>query len=277
MLPTHLSSSKPLYTTTHTPLKMTSTTTTTLCAGRVAIYSVDCGFTPPYPYYMNGTQCDRKPDPTGNDACLCKLHNKNLPFGKFGKAAPDKTLTKCSVTGPEGKDTFKAGEPNCWLQVKPDGVFDADGNFHLITPSATLGNDKWGTEDETDYGEWESDEEDETDYSSDDSSGSTSSPGKYGKYSGIKVAELRDDLTQRGLATSGKKKDLAQRLLDHDSAPDADRKAAPKAKRPPTAYNLYMAKHLPDYKQQHPDENHKTAFKGVAALWAASPENPKNK
>jgi hypothetical protein len=49
-----------------------------------------------------------------------------------------------------------------------------------------------------------------------------------------------------------------------------------KKDRKPTAYNIFMAKHLPQYKADHPDSNHKDNFAAVAAKWKNDPENPKN-
>ena len=52
--------------------------------------------------------------------------------------------------------------------------------------------------------------------------------------------------------------------------------ASAKKDRKPSAYNQYMAKHLPLYKAQHPDNNHKDNFAAVAAQWKTDPSNPKN-
>ncbi|KAF8521921.1 hypothetical protein BU17DRAFT_87480 [Hysterangium stoloniferum] len=47
-----------------------------------------------------------------------------------------------------------------------------------------------------------------------------------------------------------------------------------KAKRPPSAYNVFMKDRLTTYKADHPELNHKEAFTAVAALWKDAPENP---
>ncbi|GJJ09027.1 hypothetical protein Clacol_003248 [Clathrus columnatus] len=47
-----------------------------------------------------------------------------------------------------------------------------------------------------------------------------------------------------------------------------------KTKRSPSAYNQFMKDHLSDYKEKHPDLNHKEAFAAVAAMWKDAPENP---
>ncbi|KAF9924161.1 hypothetical protein FBU30_005829 [Linnemannia zychae] len=49
---------------------------------------------------------------------------------------------------------------------------------------------------------------------------------------------------------------------------------APRSKRLPTAYNLYIKNELPKYKAAHPNVEHKKAFKQVAYLWKDAPENP---
>jgi len=47
-----------------------------------------------------------------------------------------------------------------------------------------------------------------------------------------------------------------------------------KAKRPPTAYQLYMKDTLVKVKGENPDMTHGDAFKKVAAMWKDADENP---
>ncbi|KAI8592839.1 hypothetical protein BDZ88DRAFT_448885 [Geranomyces variabilis] len=46
-------------------------------------------------------------------------------------------------------------------------------------------------------------------------------------------------------------------------------------KRKPTAYQIYMQKELPIFKEKNPNMAHKDAFRQVAHNWKTSPENPK--
>ncbi|RKP24805.1 hypothetical protein SYNPS1DRAFT_10065, partial [Syncephalis pseudoplumigaleata] len=41
-------------------------------------------------------------------------------------------------------------------------------------------------------------------------------------------------------------------------------------------YNLYMKNELARIKSEHPDTNHREAFKMAATNWKQSPDNPKN-
>ena len=53
----------------------------------------------------------------------------------------------------------------------------------------------------------------------------------------------------------------------------AKKKRAP---RKPSAYNIYMGKHLGKWKADNPGRPHTEAFGAVAAMWRTAPENPKN-
>ena len=58
---------------------------------------------------------------------------------------------------------------------------------------------------------------------------------------------------------------------------DAAKAAAPKAKRAPSAYNLFMKTELAKVKRADPKLDHKEAFKVAASNWKDSKENPANK
>ncbi|KAI3655170.1 hypothetical protein MP638_003353, partial [Amoeboaphelidium occidentale] len=45
----------------------------------------------------------------------------------------------------------------------------------------------------------------------------------------------------------------------------------------PSAYNLFMKDELARVKKDHPNLDHKEAFKKAAGNWKTSPHNPKNK
>ena len=141
---------------------------TSTCIARVAVWASECGFCGPEDYYTVAIQCHRSPDSQGDNDCLCKIHNKNLPFGIFGKKAPNETLTKCSIGKGDSKFNYKAGEKMCYLFKKPDCVIAENGKFALVTASDELDNAFWKTEDYTDYGDVSDDESDyESDYGSD--------------------------------------------------------------------------------------------------------------
>ncbi|KAH9957144.1 hypothetical protein BC827DRAFT_1083239, partial [Russula dissimulans] len=48
-----------------------------------------------------------------------------------------------------------------------------------------------------------------------------------------------------------------------------------KAKRPPSAYNLFVKEHMKTYLAEHPGKTNKDAMKYIGALWKDAPENPK--
>ncbi|KAH9992200.1 hypothetical protein BJV74DRAFT_834837 [Russula compacta] len=48
-----------------------------------------------------------------------------------------------------------------------------------------------------------------------------------------------------------------------------------KAKRSPSAYNLFVKEHMKTYLADHPGKTNKDAMKHIGALWKVSPENPK--
>eukprot|EP00401_Gymnodinium_catenatum_P049354 CAMPEP_0117462588 /NCGR_PEP_ID=MMETSP0784-20121206/3132_1 /TAXON_ID=39447 /ORGANISM="" /LENGTH=62 /DNA_ID=CAMNT_0005256359 /DNA_START=71 /DNA_END=259 /DNA_ORIENTATION=- len=52
---------------------------------------------------------------------------------------------------------------------------------------------------------------------------------------------------------------------------------APKEKRAPTPYNIFMKSELAKIKKTNPNMDHKEAFKVAAGNWASSSQNPKNK
>lgn len=60
-----------------------------------------------------------------------------------------------------------------------------------------------------------------------------------------------------------------------DSAPKKKSSASGGAKRPPSAYNIFMKEELPKVKAQNPELSHKDAFKKVAESWKTHPSNPK--
>ena len=256
-------------------------TSTTQCNARVAVWASECGFCPPEDYYTVAVQCGKS---RVDDDCLCKIHTKNLPFGTFGKKVPNETLTKCSIGKGEGKFNYKAGEPMCWLYEKPDGVIGKDGILKINTKSVKLDNEFWQTEDDTDYSDSDYSGSD-SDYSSDgggsgnDSGGDNDSDSDSGAtdYKTLKIADLKADLKQRGIKTSGKKDEIIERLQKHDSDPDSFKTKKRKSDKPrkPSVYNLYMSKQIPVYKTAHPDTDHKTAFLACAAAWKTADDNPK--
>ena len=244
-------------------------TSTTQCNARVAVWASECGFCPPEDYYTVAVQCGKS---RVDDDCLCKIHTKNLPFGTFGKKVPNETLTKCSIGKGDSKYPFKAGEPMCWLYENPDGVIGKDDILKVNAESNELNNDFWQTEDYSDY-----EDSDDSDYS--DSGGSDSGGSDDGTtdYSTLKIADLKADLKQRGIKTSGKKEEIIERLKKHDSDPDSFKTKKRKSDKPrkPSVYNLYMSKQIPVYKTAHPDTDHKTAFLACAAAWKTADDNPK--
>jgi hypothetical protein len=253
-------------------------TSTTQCNARVAVWASECGFCPPEDYYTVAVQCGKS---RVDDDCLCKIHTKNLPFGTFGKKAPQVTLTKCSIGEGDSKFDYKAGEKMCWLYKNPDGVIGEDGIHKVNIKSDELDNDFWETEDYTDYSDCE--DSDDSDYSDNASSGSdnASSGSDDGTtdYSTLKIADLKADLKQRGIKTSGKKDEIIERLKKHDSDPDSFKTKKRKSDKPrkPSVYNLFMSKQIPIYKTAHPDTDHKTAFLACAAAWKTADDNPKKK
>lgn len=54
-------------------------------------------------------------------------------------------------------------------------------------------------------------------------------------------------------------------------------KAAPKAKRAPSAYNTFMKNEIAKVKKANASLDHKEAFKVAAGNWKTSKENPANK
>ena len=69
------------------------------------------------------------------------------------------------------------------------------------------------------------------------------------------------------------------------AVPDAAAAAAGEGERPakkkraprkPSAYNIYMGKHLGKWKADNPGRPHTEGFGAVAAMWRTAPENPKN-
>ena len=244
-------------------------TSTTQCNARVAVWASECGFCPPQDYYTVAVQCGKS---RVDDDCLCKIHTNDLPFGTFGKKAPKETLTNCSIGKGDSKFNYKAGEPMCWLFKKPDGVIGEDGILKINAKSVKLDNEYWQTEDDTDYSDYE--DSDDSDYS--DSGGSDSGTTDY---STLKIADLKADLKQRGIKTSGKKEEIIERLKKHDSDPDSFKTKKRKSDKPrkPSVYNLFMSKQIPIYKTAHPDTDHKTAFLECAAAWKTSDDNPKTK
>lgn len=50
----------------------------------------------------------------------------------------------------------------------------------------------------------------------------------------------------------------------------------PKVKRPPSAYNKYISKEVPNYMKANPGASRTDAFKAVAGMWKDDPSNPKN-
>ncbi|KAI0268474.1 hypothetical protein BGY98DRAFT_924885 [Russula aff. rugulosa BPL654] len=48
-----------------------------------------------------------------------------------------------------------------------------------------------------------------------------------------------------------------------------------KAKRKPSAYNLFVKEHMKVYLAEHPGKTNKDAMKHIGALWKDAPENPK--
>ena len=264
-------------------------TSTTQCNARVAVWASECGFCPPEDYYTVAIQCGKS---RVDDDCLCKIHTKNLPFGTFGKKAPKETLTNCSIGEGSSKFDYKAGEPMCWLYKKPDGVIGKDGTLKVIAKSVKLDNDFWQTEDYTDYSDCENPDYSDSDYSDSDASNSASSDGGGNgsgsdsgsdsgvtDYSTLKITDLKADLKQRGIKTSGKKDEIIERLKKHDSDPDSFKTKKRKSDKPrkPSVYNLFMSKQIPIYKTAHPDTDHKTAFLACAAAWKTADDNPKTK
>ena len=261
-------------------------TSTTQCNARVAVWASECGFCPPEDYYTLSIQCDKSVD---GDECLCKIHTKNLPFGTFGKQVPNETLTKCSIGKGDSKYPFKAGEPMCWLYKKPDGVIGQDDILKINTKSVKLDNEFWHTEYDSDS-ESDCEDSEDSDYSgsesgsvSSDGGGSVNSDGDSDSgttdYSTLKIADLKADLKQRGIKTSGKKDEIIERLKKHDSDPDSFKTKKRKSSKPrkPSVYNLFMSKQIPIYKTAHPDTDHKTAFLACAASWKTADDNPKKK
>ncbi|KIY44234.1 hypothetical protein FISHEDRAFT_62402 [Fistulina hepatica ATCC 64428] len=51
--------------------------------------------------------------------------------------------------------------------------------------------------------------------------------------------------------------------------------AAPKEKRPPSAYNLFVKEHIKKWKEENPEKPQKEAMAAIAVLWRNAPENPK--
>ena len=273
---------------------MTSTSTSkSQCNARVAVWASECGFCPPEDYYTVAIQCEKSAD---GDDCLCKIHTKNLPFGTFGKKAPKETLTKCSIGKGDSKFNFKAGEPSCWLFKKPDGVIGEDGTLKVITKSVKLDNEFWQTEDDGDYSDDENPDYSDSDYSGSDSASSDGGGSDYSDsdsdsvsdsvsdsgttdYKTLKIKDLKADLKQRGIKTSGKKEEIIERLKKHDSDPDSfkTKKRKSDKTRKPSIYNLFMSKQIPIYKTANPDTDHKSAFLACAAAWKTADDNPKTK
>jgi len=54
------------------------------------------------------------------------------------------------------------------------------------------------------------------------------------------------------------------------------KKTAPGGGKKLSPYNKFMKSELAKVKAEHPELNHKEAFKQVAQRWKDSPENPKN-
>ncbi|KAJ3717281.1 hypothetical protein DFJ43DRAFT_1099642 [Lentinula guzmanii] len=48
----------------------------------------------------------------------------------------------------------------------------------------------------------------------------------------------------------------------------------PKEKRPPSAYNIFVAEKMKSWKADNPGANAKDAMKAVGAMWANAEENP---
>ena len=205
------------------------------CIARVAVWASECGFCPPEEYYTVAIQCHRSSDTEGDNDCLCKIHNKNLPFGIFGKKAPQETLTKCSIGKGDTKFNFKEGEKMCYLFNKPDGVGVGD-KFTLVAESDELDNAFWKTEDYTDYGN--EDEDDDEDESSDDDEYEDcheTLPEECEDYNrcaehaaeddadcdfkGIPVADMRSRCDSNDIKHDGlSKSEIRQALVDHANA-----------------------------------------------------------
>ncbi|KIK70460.1 hypothetical protein GYMLUDRAFT_209628 [Collybiopsis luxurians FD-317 M1] len=54
----------------------------------------------------------------------------------------------------------------------------------------------------------------------------------------------------------------------------ANGKTGEKEKRGPSAYNLFVAKHMSEWKAANPGAKNKDAMKAIGAMWADSEENP---
>ena len=190
---------------------------TSKCIARVAVWASECGFCPPKDYYTVAIQCERAPDSDGDDKCLCKIHNKNLPFGTFGKKAPMKTLTKCSIGKGDSKFNFKEGEKMCWLFKKPDGVIGDEG-FGLVTraldiEAVWLDNTYWKTEYKDEADDEADDEEDDEADDEEDDAGSDSDANDF---KGIPVADMRERCDSNNIPHDGlSKADIRQALVDH--------------------------------------------------------------
>jgi hypothetical protein len=61
------------------------------------------------------------------------------------------------------------------------------------------------------------------------------------------------------------------------SSPAAAKAAAPKAKRAPSPYNIFMKSEIAKVKKANPSLDHKQAFKDAAGNWKTAKENPINK
>ncbi|KAJ3869232.1 hypothetical protein EV359DRAFT_76928 [Lentinula novae-zelandiae] len=49
---------------------------------------------------------------------------------------------------------------------------------------------------------------------------------------------------------------------------------APKEKRPPSAYNIFVSEKIKSWKASNPKANAKDAMKAVSVMWASAEENP---
>ncbi|KAF8995229.1 hypothetical protein BDQ17DRAFT_1545255 [Cyathus striatus] len=67
----------------------------------------------------------------------------------------------------------------------------------------------------------------------------------------------------------------AKSKTTRSSAAGSDsKKDVAKPKRPPTLYNLFIKENTKKWREAHPEDSYKNAFKEVAKMWKDAPENP---
>ena len=223
-------------------------------------------------------QCEKNAT-KGKFCGICSKHKGS--FGKIGFSytwddGTESTVPEYAIKDGTMEDGTKVGKGDALCCIFANPLMDEEGNI-LVEKQDLLDDEYWqcdgdDEEDEDDDEDDDEGEEDDDEGEEDDDSSSSDD------YKGIKVADLRSDLEDRGLSTKGKKAALVARLVDNDNgeeeeAPKKDKKdKKEKKKRPPSMYNLFMQREIPKYKKKH-DCEHSVAFSECAKMWTAQKDD----